>query len=245
MKTLLILIASCLSVNGQAMFFSQNVSTAVAPILRVSAASGSDVTGTPAASVATSTFAAATGNLIVVFARQGLSATATLTPIDTAGNVYTLISYVSLGAGDRAGLWYAKNTVANASNAVTAIWQVSGVNTAMPFTAVSAIQYSGLSTTAPLDISNTATASGVGTVTSPAFTTTAANEVVVAGATANALGNAYVADTGNGYAIRTQDASPIQAMEDKIVSVIQTAATVSMSTGTNPQWEFALASFKQ
>lgn len=240
MKTLLILIASCLSVNGQAMFFSQNVSTAVAPPAFVNAASGSDLSGVPAASLSTSAFSATAGNLIVVFARQsspgGNALTGTIT--DTAGNTYTLIRYETLGISDRCGLWYATNIAGNASNVVTAAWSTNSL-----FTGVTAVQYSGLSTTSPLDTSTSANVLAATSITSPAFTTTAANEVLVAAGTVNFSPNTFTA--GAGYAIVAVDALNLQAVENKVVSSIQTGVTASMSIGAAHDWEFIVATFKQ
>lgn len=183
------------------------------------------------------TFSSTAGNCIVVWARQGATSTTTGTVTDVAGNTYTLVGYVSLGSGDRAGVWIAKNITGNASNVATVTWSASA-----GFTAITALEISGSDTTTPLDAFVTGTAGSSNHITSPSFTTGVASTVVIMAASIQSLSNVYTPDTG--YTLVTTDPDTLNGVMYKIVTSIQTGITpVVTSTQTAP-WEAITLSIK-
>ena len=85
------------------------------------------------------------GNLIVValgFAGYSDNSTA---PTDTAGNSYVECCFTE-NNGVASTIWYAKNTIANSSDAIRVHF-----SSATPYIAFVAAQYSGVSTTSPLE----------------------------------------------------------------------------------------------
>src|SRR5947207_1383630 len=94
-------------------------------------------TGT-AGSAAASAINVASGNLLAVGCNgQGNDPSTTISVSDTAGNTFTQVAVVNDSQGE-AYLFYAKNTIANASDVVTCTSTFSGDVTAM------VSQYSGL-----------------------------------------------------------------------------------------------------
>jgi len=140
--------------------------------------------------VATSTTIAATfvanvtaGNLIVVHVGHESASGTTVTVADTLSNTYTEVnSAFDSVNGQKGWMFYAKNITGGACT-VTAT--ISVTETARR---IIIDEYSGLDTTAPLDASavqyESAPGTGTDAVNSTAFTTNAANDLVV-GATQN------------------------------------------------------------
>ena len=139
---------------------------AQAAIAWVTAVRGSGGTGT---SVSLPAFNAVSGNCIVAY----ISGDTPTSVTDTAGNSYTQ-AVAHQGAWIMSA-WVAKSITANASNVVTFNFAVSS-----PGSSLAALQYSGVDTTAPVDVTAEGSASATTSITSGAFVPTAGGETVVA-----------------------------------------------------------------
>lgn len=190
------------------------------------------------ASITTGTFNLATGSLIVVFAENSTSSTDSQTVTDTAGNTFTPIQTASADSTHLIQVFYAKNTTANANDAVTCHFSPSA-----SFLSCLELVYTGADTTAPLDTNFTGNSSTAGTTaTSGTFTTTKPNEVLVAGAVWESGSNVFSA--GTGYTKEVTDTNAIGSAEDKIVSSIQTSVTATMTNTASAAWMIVGATFK-
>lgn len=178
----------------------------------------------------------AAGNLILAFVRMS-STSQTVTLADTAGNIYTdAVGQVQTTDGHQIHLFYAKN-VAGGTNTVTATF--SGSNN-HPWLAV--LEYSGLSTSGPLD--KTAHAQGNGnTVNSgPTAVTAAANELVFAATGMQASWSGQIT-AGSGYTLVQQNpGSSTAAAEQQVVSATGSYSGVfALSSSAN--WSAVVATF--
>lgn len=145
--------------------------------LPTTGAANSNTAGS-ASSVVAAARAHVAGNLLYVVAgfHDGCS-THTITISNTAVDTWTAIG---AGLTDNTGVlcsraYYAKNIIGNASDVVTATFDTSVLK---PFITVT--QISGADTTSPLDTSTLKTSNGT-SVTSNAFTTTNANDLIIQG----------------------------------------------------------------
>jgi hypothetical protein len=186
---------------------------------------------------ATGTFTATAGNTIIVAVWWVNNATNSLTSVtDTAGNSYTLIGTKLLNSvtGKYMQWAYVTNCLGNASNAVTANLNVSARIT------VIAVQYSGLATSSVLDqtASGKDEAGGSATLTSAAFTTTQADELILEWG--HAIGS--VPTAGAGYTSRV--ATVRTRLAEQIVSTVQTGATATQTLGGADNWSILVATFK-
>lgn len=172
--------------------------------------------GTGAGTLTTPAFNLAAGNLVIVSCRLNI-AVATV-PTDTAGNTYTLISS-TVGAGFHY-VWYAYNTSANASN------QVSLTVTNRDFMNLMAAQYSGATTSNPLQGSNlaTRTASG-GSLTSGTFSTDADTGAIIA--IAQTANNVPTWTPGTGFTTRQVQSSWAHVITDDLTAVANLVNTTS------------------
>jgi hypothetical protein len=224
--------------NGKMLSFNTATSSLVVSAFSPSTATGSQM------SVSTGTFATSTGDLIVVGIRVSeadLSALVSVT--DLAGNTYTAIpgSLAQLSIQNQTTqLFYSKNSIANASNQVTALFSNS-----VSFRAVCAWDITDADTSSPLDtsaigVSNTA----VTTITSAAFTTVNANEILIAMASFPQLTNTFSAQSG--YTLDSAGFPPtgqFTGAEHDIVSLIQTGVTTSMSNANSGYATISVATF--
>jgi hypothetical protein len=183
-----------------------------------------------------------TGNLIVVCA----CAIATGNPIigvtDTAGNTYvplTAITQTTTGLQ----YFYAKNITGNAANVVTVTWTITA-----GFRAAYAWEISGADIVNPLDQQIGGTGTTGTSATSSAFTTTSANEIILAAVSTNVVnetfsaGGVYVLDSAGYPAGATL---MFNGAEHLITSTIQTGVTASMTwTSAVTGWTIAVATFK-
>ncbi len=178
------------------------------------------------------------GNLLVVGIRYFKDAGQTITSImDTASNSYfQAIEDVNAG-NDSNQLWYAKNINGNASNVVTVNFSAGAA-----YCDVIVMQYSGADLSSPLDTTAGGGHTSAGTTTSDAFTTTQADEVIVACGQLAQLNSAWSA--GSGYGDLTPSPNDVAAMQDKIVSSIQTSVTASMDNSGNGGKSITVATFK-
>ena len=201
--------------------------------------------GGGASTLTTPTFSATTGNLIVVGIRTAASGESISSVSDTAGNTYTSIDS-NTTQDPHMRIYYAKNITGNASNAVTVTLSVSAT-----FFWIQALEYSGCDTTAPLDIHGNTTGTGTTDLTTSAFTTTNANEVVILWASQNNFatysahtdslsntwtliaGNIGNADTGNGFG----------GSEEFIASSTLSSDTAHITSTVTNQYTIVWASF--
>jgi hypothetical protein len=199
----------------------------------------SSAQGTRVASIAVSFPGSNTaGNLIVALVRASTTMQ-TVTMSDAMGNNYVdAVQQVQTTDGHQVHIFYATN-IAGGANTVRATF--SGTN-GHPWLAI--FEYSGLSTTHPLD--RTASAQGSGTAASSGATaqTRAANELVTSALGLPASSSAFIT-AGSGYVIEQQNAaSPGSrgAAEDEIASAERAfAGTYRLSSSTN--WSAAVATF--
>jgi hypothetical protein len=200
---------------------------------------GEDTSGSAVANISiASAINVTAGNLLVVGCRNGTTTNNPTSVTDTAGNTFTLITGANPGAAGRLTVFYAKNVTGNASDIPRCNYSPSEA-----YQSVSVIQYSGASTTAPLDTSATGT-NGAGTsVVSGTFTTATAKEVLVANCTAGALN--IVFGSGAGYTVETT--SQMSATADDIVTATQSGVTATCSDTTatsHNDWAIVVATFK-
>ncbi len=193
--------------------------------------------GSGTTSIATAAFNAIAGNLIVVGCRNSFSGGMVVTVTDTALNTYTAITSASDSGNDLFSNFYAKNITGNAANVVTCHYDNNG-----QYISVQAVQYSGASTSAPLDtFSSGVQLPDVTSVTSDPFSTSAATAIAVCmGANGN-TSNTYTA--GAGYTLRGTNTG-LSFTEDQQFTVTQTNVTCSVSwVGAKPG-EIVAAVFK-
>jgi hypothetical protein len=187
---------------------------------------------TPSSSVAvTYPLAQTAGNLNIVAVGWN-DTTSTVSSIsDSKGNTYTLAIGPTTGTGLRQSIYYAKN-IAAGSNTVTVTF-----NQAAIWVDVRVLEYSGLSTTSPLDV--TAGAAGTGTsASSGAATTTAANELIFgAGMTSTRFTAA-----GTGFTARIITTTDADLAEDRIVS--STGSYTAAAPVTSSKWVMQMVTFK-
>jgi hypothetical protein len=178
----------------------------------------------------------AAGNLIIAFVRMSTT-TQTVKVTDTAGNFY--IDAVSQGQtadGHQVHIFYAKNIVGGA-NTVTASFSATNNH---PWLAV--YEYSGLSTTNPID----QVARAQGSDNSPfsgLITTTSENELEFA---ATGLPASYTGSVspGPGYTMQLQDTGTSRAANEAALlnaASNQYAGQFNLSSATN--WTIVVATF--
>jgi hypothetical protein len=177
------------------------------------------------------------GNFIVVCVRIGLTGQ-TITVSDTQGNTYSsALQFDDTGGGNTGAIFYALNIKAGA-NTVTVSYT--------PGTATlrfSIAEYSGVATTAALDVSSSNQAVSGTALDSGSVTTTADGELLV-GMMINSSGDAWTA--GTGYTSEEEvptGASSKLMFEDRIQA---SAGAVSASATISPSdaWAAGIATFK-
>lgn len=178
-------------------------------------------------SISASAISAITGNFIVVSVRAySIKDNFVSSVTDTAGNTYTKATSI-LQSGDGLELWYAYNITGNASNVITA-----NLDGSYRYRYIIAAQYSGVYTGGdPLDVTATGGhAGGSASITSGTFTTTQADELVVASATIAQSNTSWTA--GSGYTKRADSPQAVTSLEDKIVSSLLTNDTASYTNSS-------------
>ena len=171
-------------------------------------------------------------NVVVVGWNDAVSSVSSVT--DTKGNIYSLAVGPTRGTGLSQSIYYAKNIVAAAAGANTVVVKFSQTP-AIPDIRI--LEYSGLSTTGPLDV--TAGASGdSSSASSGSATTTAANELIFG---ANTVATA-AAGPGSTFTSRIITHSGDLA-EDSIVSTTGSySATAPLTSSGN--WVMQMATFE-
>jgi hypothetical protein len=198
---------------------------------------GGGTTTTPSADA----FSVSAGNLIVAAMRFPIITTESVTSVtDTAGNTYQAASGAAdtTPGNDRIEIWYAMNTTANASNVIT-----FHMSTGASFWSIVAAQYSGIATSSAFDAAASGE-DGLGntSVTSGAFSTAQADELIVGAAQSTGSGT-WSAGTGLTNA-RVTDGDGIAGLADKIVSATQSSVTATMTSTVTNSKSIAVATFK-
>src|SRR5581483_8026477 len=178
----------------------------------------------------------APGDLIIAFVRMSTT-TQTVGITDAAGNSYTdAVSQSQTADGHQVHVFFAKNVVGGA-NTVTATFSAANNH---PW--LSVYEYSGVSTTSPLD--RTAHAQGTNAAASTGTTaaTAAPNELLFAGLGLPASFTC-AASAGSGYVLQRQDTLTSRAANESALagSPGAYAATFGLSASTN--WSAVLATF--
>jgi methionine-rich copper-binding protein CopC len=177
-------------------------------------------------------------NLIVAFVRASTT-TQTITLSDSAGNTYSqAVNQAQTTDGHQIAIFYAPNIKAGA-NTVTATFSASNNH---PFLAI--YEYSGLSTTNPLDRTAAAQGTTAAASSGATATTTAANELVFAGLGLPSSSTTTVT-AGSGFALEQQDTRSTgsrAASEDQLVSATGTYAG-SFTLGAADNWSAVVATF--
>lgn len=194
---------------------------------------------TTAANVTTSTFASTTGDTFVVAIMHATQTVSSVVTFAGAGNActaqYNKTDVSQIGAAD---LYVCQNVTGHASDSVKVTLSGSSANFAVVL-----LPYSGLITSGVVD--QTAYAFNVNpfqTQTTPAFTTTAANEVIVS---CIAIDVARGDQHGSGYVARVNDSNNTSNSsqlwcEDRTVTSLQ-VNTVAAFTGFDRFMIFAVS----
>jgi hypothetical protein len=194
-------------------------------IAYVNSGTGRDYSGPTSAALTAAATSLTAGNAIIVAARffDTTSTVVVSSVTDTAGNTYGAgPAKLTSGGAEQLIIWFALNTLGHASNVVSV-----NLSAAVQFWGVVTAQYSDLATASAYDTTANAT-SGGGTMTTGAFTTDTADELLFAVAQVAGTGRTWTPTAGGGYTIRAQDADNVTVVQDKIVSAIQTGVTTSI-----------------
>ncbi len=177
------------------------------------------------------------GNMIIAFVRMS-SSSQTVAITDTFGNAYTdAVAQVQTSDGHQVHIFYAKNVVGG-SNTVKATFSSTNNH---PWLAI--YEYSGLSTTNPLD--QTAHAQGSSSTPNSGSTagTGGANELIFSAA---GLPGAYsgTVSSASGYTLQQQDTATSRAATETALATTtgSFAGTFTLSSSTN--WTAVVATFK-
>ncbi len=161
------------------------------------------------------------GNFMVCGVRWLRDAGQDLTIADMVGNNFTQVAGSPLANGnDRLAVYYVPN-MTGGDNRVTATFSA-----ATTMRAINCSVYNGVATTAPLDIVGTQTQASGGTITSSTFTTTAADEIIVAFASEQNGGNTW----SSGELIIGNSAPSSQLATGDYVYATWTTSAVTMTT---------------
>ena len=150
---------------------------------------------------------------------------------DSQGNTYQLAIGPTRGTNLSQSIYYAPN-IKGGSNTVTV-----NFNQAAAYVDVRVLEYSGLSTTSPLDVKAGAAGSGT-SASSGSATTTSANELIFgAGMTVGSFGAA-----GTGFTSRIITSPDADIAEDRVVS--STGSYTATATNSSGAWVMQMATFK-
>ena len=184
---------------------------------------------------ATAAYNQAAGRTILVFANQFSAGFDATTPIqDTAGNVWTRITALTVVAGGGnnyyQGVWFCYNCLGNSSNVITVKYTTNS-----SFRVVNSYDISGvLTASSPIDASALGAFVGNTGSASVSLTTAQAAEAVVTFVGCSSA-NLTTATQPSGY---IEDPSgPLQSYScgaSKVLSSIQSSVTLTWSSGTLP-----------
>jgi hypothetical protein len=179
------------------------------------------------------------GNLILAFVRMSTT-TQTVTLKDSAGNTYVqAVAQVQTSDGSEISLFYAKSILGAAANTVTATFSATNNH---PWLAI--YEYSGLSTTTPLDKTASAQGSSTAVSSGATATTTSANELVFA---ATGLPSSYTGTTtaGSGYALLEKNPTGSPAANESELATSTGTYTGTFTLSASANWSALVATFKQ
>lgn len=212
-----------------------------APPSLVRKKTATDVSGTTISSLSASSVQVSAGDLLAVVCRVAVPSGSlpTISVTDTAGDTFTAAtSSVSYNSVNAIQLFYAKNAIGQSSSgSVTCHFSVNTW-----YDVVAVLEYSGASTSSPLDAN--AIAGGAlsgGSITTSNFTTAYANEIGICGYSADALGVTFT--PGSGFAAELVDSSNLTGASDRtLTTTTTTSGTVAISGGLG-SGEIACATF--
>ena len=175
--------------------------------------------------------AQAAGNLNIVVVGWNDTSSAVSSVVDSRGNTYTRAVGPTAGSGLQQSIYYAKN-IAAGSNTVTATF-----NKAATLPDIRILEYSGLSTSNPLDVTASATGSGQ-SANSGSASTTSSNELIFgAGTTA---GTFSVAGPGFTTVMFTPDSDNAEQMLVSSTGSYSASASLTYSAA----WVMQMATFR-
>lgn len=174
-----------------------------------------------AASIVSAAASVSAGNLLVVGTRTTSGATVT-SMTDDAGNLFIRLAREPVATGgSMIEMWAAYNTLADATNQITA-----NLSASVSARAISHVQFSGVALISPLEM--TADFEAVATtVTTPELWTTVDDAVLVAFSQIDDTGRTWTPNAG--FTSGAQDASTVTMMQYQIVSALQVGVTVGAS----------------
>jgi hypothetical protein len=177
------------------------------------------------------------GNLILAAVRMS-TASQTVTITDSLGNTYTdAVNQAQTADGHQVHLFYARNIAAGA-NTITAAFSSTNNH---PYLAI--YEYSGLSTTNPLDQTAHAQGSSALADTGGTASTNSASELIFA-ATGLPASYSGVVTAGSGYALQQQDTSSERGATESAIAT--TTGSIHGIFNLNPgtSWSAVVATFR-
>ena len=179
---------------------------------------------------------AATGDLMLVFSRWDNPAATASSVSDSAGNTYIPIGGpINIGGNSIVEAWYAKNIQGGQPLAVTVTYSAKTNSISL----VDTFEYSGLDTTAPLDVFASAIGSGTTQNSGPSPTTTVNNETIIGLFGYSSYVSPFTA--GAGFTQEFYDASSM--LEDASVST-KGSYTATASSSDPANWGAIVIGFK-
>lgn len=169
---------------------------------------------------------ATAGNLLVVFVACGGTLHAVTGITDTAGNTYTYIT-TETRTEQLIECWYAKNALGHATNVVKATYADS-----VAYRRIIVLEYSGLSTTAPLDTYDDHTTTNATDFHTVATASADSEAVIVAAYNLYHLGRTFVAGTtSQQFTLRGASAGTDTQAEDAILTTSGNKSSQMTITG--------------
>ena len=196
------------SFSGQLQVYGLNPPTA-SGIRFVQVASTTPQSSTATASVSYPGTQSA-GDLNVVVVGWNDTTSSVLSVTDSAGNSYALAAASIKGTALTQSIYYAKNIIGASSNTVTVTF-----NQAASKPDVRILEYSGVSSSNPLDVA-TGTSGNSNIADSGSVTTTAADELIIG---ANTITSNTTVDAGSPFTPRVITSSDSDVAEDRVVNV--------------------------
>jgi hypothetical protein len=185
---------------------------------------GSNWTGASVGTLSTGAFAVAAGQFIIVVGNDILPPGVVIT--DTAGN-----SYIP-GTAGTLPFWFAKNTLPNATNVVTATF------TAQSFVYLVAAVFSGVDLVNPIDQTTGASSSAVQNPSTPSVNTQFAQEGALSWVDSGDTGSTV----GGGWTAIAQPGSPAELVQYQILAAKQALAAAA-SESTLATWSMGMVTF--
>ena len=179
------------------------------------------------------------GNLIVVtVSDDGGIANGITSVTDSKSNTYVKVPNEFPGAAT-VSMWYAKNITGGASHTIT----VNYDDTITFASTCVAQEFSGIDTTAPLDVYASTAATSTSPTSGATSSTTLADELVVGGLAFTAATTTVTLGSGYTNLGTTHQTNAGVGMESKIVSGTG-AQTATFTLGASRSWSCAVATFK-